>query len=82
MLHDHKRGTIRSNALHALVTSPLFKTRAEVNKKGKGSYKRFKKNTSQEMSVSWLHKAGLPTSLETNHSEVIYESEFKKTRLR
>ena len=38
--HDHQRGDIKDNALKALVTSPLFKTKVETSKKGKGSYQR------------------------------------------
>jgi len=38
--HDSKRGTIKDNALKALVTSELFKMRTEKPKKGKGSYNR------------------------------------------
>lgn len=40
MEHDHKRGTVRANALAALVTSPTYRARAERNQKGKGSYRR------------------------------------------
>ncbi len=39
----HGRGEIRDNALKALVTSPLFKTRIVKAKKGKGAYQRFKR---------------------------------------
>ncbi len=38
--HDIGRGTIKDNALKALVTSELFKMRTEQPKKGKGSYNR------------------------------------------
>ncbi|AQS37912.1 hypothetical protein Sps_02760 [Shewanella psychrophila] len=38
--HDNKRGTIKDNALKALVTSELFRMRTEKPKKGKGSYNR------------------------------------------
>ncbi|GGI87702.1 ribosome alternative rescue factor ArfA [Shewanella gelidii] len=38
--YDHGRGQIYDNALKAVVTSPLFKTRTERPKKGKGSYNR------------------------------------------
>jgi len=41
--HDSKRGTIKDNALKALVTSELFKMRTERPKKGKGSYSRKQK---------------------------------------
>lgn len=40
MEHDSGRGTITDNALKAIVTSPLFRTRTEKAKKGKGSYNR------------------------------------------
>ena len=38
--HESGRGRINDNALKALVTSPLFRTRTEKAKKGKGSYNR------------------------------------------
>lgn len=38
--HHSGRGTIRDNALKAIVTSALFRTRSEKPKKGKGSYSR------------------------------------------
>ena len=42
--HDSGRGKIADNALKALVTSPLFRTRTERAKKGKGSYDRNAQN--------------------------------------
>lgn len=38
--YQHKRGTIRDNALAALMNDPLFKQRIEKNLKGKGSFQR------------------------------------------
>ncbi|GIU05732.1 hypothetical protein TUM4445_04560 [Shewanella sp. MBTL60-112-B2] len=38
--HESGRGVIRDNALKAIVTSSLFRTRTEKPKKGKGSYNR------------------------------------------
>ncbi len=38
--YRHRKGTIRENALKALLHDPLFKARTEVNLKGKGSYRR------------------------------------------
>lgn len=40
IVHESGRGQIKDNALKALVTSPLFRTRTEKAKKGKGSYNR------------------------------------------
>lgn len=37
---DFGRGTIKDNALKAVVTSKLFTTRTEKAKKGKGSFQR------------------------------------------
>lgn len=37
---QHNKGTIRDNALKALVTSNLFRPKVEHKKKGKGSYNR------------------------------------------
>jgi len=39
-VYQHKKGTIRDNALEALLHDPLFKTRIEVNQKGKVSFRR------------------------------------------
>lgn len=36
----HGRGDIHHNALAALVTSPLFRSKVEKPKKGKGAYSR------------------------------------------
>ncbi|ABZ78055.1 protein of unknown function DUF331 [Shewanella halifaxensis HAW-EB4] len=38
--HESGRGVIKDNALKAIVTSSLFRTRTEKPKKGKGSYNR------------------------------------------
>ncbi|MEY8713511.1 alternative ribosome-rescue factor A [Mangrovibacter phragmitis] len=49
--YQHKKGTIRDNALEALLHDPLFRQRVERNKKGKGSYSRktkYGKNSGQE----------------------------------
>lgn len=40
MKHEHGRGTINDSAVGALVTSPLFRSKTEKPKKGKGSYSR------------------------------------------
>ena len=40
MKHEHNKGTIRDNALKALVRSNLFRHKTERKKKGKGSYNR------------------------------------------
>ncbi|XAW87580.1 ribosome alternative rescue factor ArfA [Vibrio sp. CDRSL-10 TSBA] len=42
------RGTIKDNALKAVVTSPLFRQRVEKAKKGKGSFKRSMKYKGRE----------------------------------
>lgn len=41
----HKKGTIKVNALAALMSDPLFKQRIEKNVKGKGSYSRKAKHS-------------------------------------
>lgn len=43
---DHGRGTVKSNAMAALVTSKLFRSKQEKAKKGKGSFKRKAKHAS------------------------------------
>ncbi|EFX91781.1 hypothetical protein HMPREF0027_1170 [Actinobacillus ureae ATCC 25976] len=40
IVYNHSRGEIHESAIKALVTDPLFKTRIERNRKGKGSYQR------------------------------------------
>jgi alternative ribosome-rescue factor len=40
MKHDHGRGTIKDNAMAALVTSTLFRPKVVKPKKGKGSFSR------------------------------------------
>lgn len=42
------RGKIQDNALKAIVTSPLFTTRVERAKKGKGSFHRKSKHKGKE----------------------------------
>ncbi|WP_073602820.1 alternative ribosome-rescue factor A [Vibrio aerogenes] len=46
--YETGRGEIKHNALHALVTSPLFKTRVVKAKKGKGSFQRKAKHKGKE----------------------------------
>ncbi len=45
---DVGRGAVKDNALKAVVTSKLFKTRVEKAKKGKGSFKRGLKHKGKE----------------------------------
>lgn len=45
---DFGRGTIKDNALKAVVTSQLFKTRVVKAKKGKGSFQRKDKHSGRE----------------------------------
>jgi len=45
---DFGRGTIKDNALKAVVTSKLFTTRVEKAKKGKGSFQRKDKHKGRE----------------------------------
>ncbi|MEI8633925.1 ribosome alternative rescue factor ArfA [Vibrio sp. PP-XX7] len=49
IMHESGRGEIKDNALHALVTSPLFRTRVVRAKKGKGSFKRQMKHNGQSV---------------------------------
>ncbi|MCL1075344.1 ribosome alternative rescue factor ArfA [Shewanella dokdonensis] len=42
--HDLGRGEIKDNALKALVTSQLFRSRTEKTKKGKGAFQRKQRN--------------------------------------
>ena len=45
---DHGRGVIRDNALKAVVTSVVFRTRVTKAKKGKGSFQRKGKHAGRE----------------------------------
>ncbi|ENM5907321.1 ribosome alternative rescue factor ArfA [Vibrio mimicus] len=45
---DYGRGTVKDNALKAVVTSSLFRCRVEKAKKGKGSYTRKEKFKGKE----------------------------------
>lgn len=42
--YAHQRGDIQDNAIKALVTDKLFRSRVERNRKGKGSYQRHAKH--------------------------------------
>ncbi|MDD0824830.1 ribosome alternative rescue factor ArfA [Mannheimia sp. AT1] len=42
--YAHTRGEIKESAVKALVTDPLFRSRVEKNRKGKGSYRRHEKH--------------------------------------
>ena len=48
MQHEHGRGVIQDNALKAIVTSELYKTRVVKAKKGKGSFSRGNKHKGEE----------------------------------
>ncbi|GIU36392.1 hypothetical protein TUM4637_34520 [Shewanella hafniensis] len=58
--HESGRGTITDNALKALVTSPLFRTRTEKAKKGKGSYDRKDKAFKMSNRKGHQHKGDAP----------------------
>ncbi|WP_157798237.1 alternative ribosome-rescue factor A [Aeromonas cavernicola] len=42
--YAHQRGVINDNHQHALLGDPLFRSRVEPSKKGKGSYRRHAKH--------------------------------------
>jgi alternative ribosome-rescue factor len=46
--HELHRGEIKDNAIKAIVTSVLFKSKVEKPKKGKGSYQRISKHKGRE----------------------------------
>lgn len=56
--HEHElgRGVIQDNALKALVTSQLFKTRVVKAKKGKGSFSRKMKHRGKEPGAKGIKK--------------------------
>ena len=45
--YQHQRGTIRDNAIQALLHDPLFRQRVEKKRKGKGSYQRKAKHANR-----------------------------------
>ena len=49
--YQHQRGTIKDNAIQALLHDPLFRQRVEKKRKGKGSYQRKAKHANR-----WLEK--------------------------
>lgn len=55
--YQHKKGKIKSNALAALMSDPLFKQRIEKNVKGKGSFRR--KNKHSKMAYQGADESGL-----------------------
>ncbi|EHA1124810.1 alternative ribosome-rescue factor A [Vibrio navarrensis] len=56
--HEHElgRGVIQDNALKAMVTSQLFKTRVVKAKKGKGSFSRKMKHRGKEPGAKGMKK--------------------------
>ncbi len=64
---QHGRGEIRDNALHALVTSPLFKTRIVKAKKGKGAYQRLKRGQKfDDSALFFAHTITLQAQVQAN----------------
>jgi len=67
-VYQHKKGTIRHNALEALLHDPLFTPRVEANEKGKGSYRRKDKHAKKGnweasgQSVNRVLTTGLPAN--------------------
>lgn len=44
MSHELGRGVVKDKAVFAALTSPLFKSKREKSKKGKGSYQRLNRD--------------------------------------
>lgn len=58
--YQHRKGQIRDNAVEALLHDPLFRQRVEVNRKGKGSYRRKEKYAKGEEREASVKKLILP----------------------
>lgn len=53
---DHGRGQVKDNAMAALVTSKVYRAKAEKPKKGKGSFKRKAKHKGRENRPYFLQR--------------------------
>ncbi|MCA3954847.1 ribosome alternative rescue factor ArfA [Vibrio vulnificus] len=74
------RGTINDNALKALVTSPLFRTRVVKAKKGKGSFQRKAKHRGKEPYSKLIRESVLNRALSLSALSVQFLVSKSRTR--
>ncbi|EIO3976482.1 ribosome alternative rescue factor ArfA [Vibrio vulnificus] len=74
------RGTINDNALKALVTSQLFRTRVVKAKKGKGSFQRKAKHRGKEPYSKLIRESVLNRALSLSMLSVQFLVSKSRTR--
>ncbi|AIL73066.1 TPA: ribosome alternative rescue factor ArfA [Vibrio vulnificus] len=74
------RGTINDNALKALVTSQLFRTRVVKAKKGKGSFQRKAKHRGKEPYSKLIRESVLNRALSLSALSVRFLVSKSRTR--
>ncbi|HDY8063370.1 TPA: ribosome alternative rescue factor ArfA [Vibrio vulnificus] len=74
------RGTINDNALKALVTSQLFRTRMVKAKKGKGSFQRKAKHRGKEPYSKLIRESVLNRALSLSALSVQFLVSKSRTR--
>ncbi|EGQ8021930.1 alternative ribosome-rescue factor A [Vibrio vulnificus] len=74
------RGTINDNALKALVTSQLFRTRVVKAKKGKGSFQRKAKHRGKEPYSKLIRESVLNRALSLSALSVQFLVSKSRTR--
>ncbi|AMG10622.1 ribosome alternative rescue factor ArfA [Vibrio vulnificus] len=74
------RGTINDNALKALVTSQLFRTRVVKAKKGKGSFQRKAKHRGKEPYSKLIRESVLNRALSLSVLSVQFLVSKSRTR--
>ncbi|END2486578.1 TPA: ribosome alternative rescue factor ArfA [Vibrio vulnificus] len=74
------RGTINDNALKALVTSQLFRTRVVKAKKGKGSFQRKAKHIGKEPYSKLIRESVLNRALSLSVLSVQFLVSKSRTR--
>ncbi|HFQ4943828.1 TPA: alternative ribosome-rescue factor A [Vibrio vulnificus] len=74
------RGTINDNALKALVTSQLFRTRVVKSKKGKGSFQRKAKHRGKEPYSKLIRESVLNRALSLSALSVQFLVSKSRTR--
>ncbi|HFQ4854705.1 TPA: alternative ribosome-rescue factor A [Vibrio vulnificus] len=74
------RGTINDNALKALVTSQVFRTRVVKSKKGKGSFQRKAKHRGKEPYSKLIRESVLNRALSLSALSVQFLVSKSRTR--
>lgn len=71
---EHGRGEIKGNAMAALVTSKVYRSKTEKPKKGKGSFKRQAKHKSRAIRLDFFYPP-LPRLIQS-HKHVRVEANW------